>query len=515
LLVAKHKPGLEKPRQYFTVNALMGAPQFGVINNDYHSTYRAIMERVFFVKEGVEYKFPPRPKEKAFAKCKEFFRRVVAKCAKTAPVDEETVVSYYEGRKRLCYERARVSLDLARISKYSEVPAFVKFEKYNYTLKPDPVPRLIQPRDPRFNLLLGKYLKPIEHNIYRAINQVFNTSFKRWSGPRSRTKTVMKGLNPKQRGALLAKKWATFKDPVALSCDVSRFDQHVSRDAIRFEHRFYRALYQRTGNPCPRELSELLTHQLYNVCHAAVPDGYIQYYPIGNRMSGDLNTGLGNVILMCAMLYTYLASLGIHFELADDGDDCVIMIERKDLALVTGSITSWFRDMGFTLVVDDYVDEFEKIKFCQCSPVCVPGGWLMVRSPHDVMSKDATILQDVSDPALFKAYCHDLGACGAACNPGVPILEEYYRVFQRHGDGKGGVMNMARMSNAYFYNLKGMEQQSDPISDEARATFHFAFGIPPDVQIEVENHLRQVVLDDRTTSGAAANVPWGVSPFAL
>jgi hypothetical protein len=61
--------------------------------------------------------------------------------------------------------------------------AFVKAEKINFTAKPDPAPRVIQPRDPRYNVEVGVYLRPLEHSIYRAIAEVYG-------GP-----TVMKGYS--------------------------------------------------------------------------------------------------------------------------------------------------------------------------------------------------------------------------------------------------------------------------------------------------------------------------------
>ena len=100
--------------------------------------------------------------------------------------------------------------------KDSYLNAFVKCEKINRTAKLDPAPRIIQPRKPRFNVCLGRYIKPIEHAIYRAIDKVFGSP------------TVVKGMNATERGLLLARKWARFSDPVAIGIDAKRFDQHVS-----------------------------------------------------------------------------------------------------------------------------------------------------------------------------------------------------------------------------------------------------------------------------------------------
>jgi len=50
---------------------------------------------------------------------------------------------------------------------------FVKAEKLNISAKPDPAPRVIQPRDPRYNVELGRYLRHSEEYLFKAIDKVF------------------------------------------------------------------------------------------------------------------------------------------------------------------------------------------------------------------------------------------------------------------------------------------------------------------------------------------------------
>lgn len=110
----------------------------------------------------------------------------------------------------------------------SDISAFVKAEKINLTEKPDPAPRIIQPRDPRYNVEVGCYLKHTEKIMMKAIDQLFN--------PDSDIQTVFKGLTADQSGRMMRRKWLKFRDPVALGLDASRFDQHVSRQALEWEH---------------------------------------------------------------------------------------------------------------------------------------------------------------------------------------------------------------------------------------------------------------------------------------
>jgi hypothetical protein len=52
-----------------------------------------------------------------------------------------------------------------------------------------------------------------------------------------------------------------------------------------------------------KELAELLKWQLQNKGFARTIDGLIKYSVEGCRMSGDMNTALGNCTIMCALVY--------------------------------------------------------------------------------------------------------------------------------------------------------------------------------------------------------------------
>ena len=75
----------------------------------------------------------------------------------------------YVGRKRGIYERAYTSLMVRAIGvRDAWVNTFVKAEKVNFDKKTDPAPRVIQPRSPRYNLEVGRYLKLYEKELFRG-----------------------------------------------------------------------------------------------------------------------------------------------------------------------------------------------------------------------------------------------------------------------------------------------------------------------------------------------------------
>jgi hypothetical protein len=55
----------------------------------------------------------------------------------------------------------------------ASVATFIKCEKINFHAKADPAPRIIQPRDPRFNAAIGVYIKPLEKLIYKNLGKLY------------------------------------------------------------------------------------------------------------------------------------------------------------------------------------------------------------------------------------------------------------------------------------------------------------------------------------------------------
>lgn len=291
----------------------------------------------------------------------------------------------YTGRKRTIYQNAVDSLiekPLTRKDGY--LSTFLKAEKINFTAKPDPAPRVIQPRLPRYNVIVGCYLKPLEHKIYRALAQMHGST------------VVAKGLTIDQTGRLIASKWGQFHSPVAIGIDASRFDQHVSAQALRWEHSIYNKIFESD------ELAEALKWQINNIGFARCKDGCIKYQKEGSRMSGDMNTALGNCMLMCCLIIAYLDSKNIKYDFINNGDDAVLFLERKHQECL-GDLPAWFERMGFTMVVEAPVYELEQVEFCQMRPIKLGANDVtMVRNYPSSLAKDLTCL----DPSVFKAWMH-------------------------------------------------------------------------------------------------------------
>jgi hypothetical protein len=368
--------------------------------------------------------------------------------------------------KRAVYRASVEDLKVREVSRSDAIwSTFIKAEKMNLSLKPDPVPRMINPRNPRYNVELGRYIKPAEHAIYRAIDHVFGG------------RVVAKGKNAIERASMLREAWDEFDNPVAIGVDASRFDEHVDADALEYEHSIYNAIFN------DGFLARLLTWQVNNKGYANFKDGSIKFQIRGTRGSGDMNTSLGNVILMCAMLYTFLGTIVGHYRVIDDGDDAVVIIEAEHLDLFYSRAKPFFRRLGFKLKYESVAREFELIEFCQTQPVYDGSHWVMCRDPRLVIDKDLCSIRGFRNEKEWRSLCSAVGECGLALAGNLPVFNSFYSMLEM-----GGVVHRRAPTGMDFLARRMPNNKRRPVNDAARVSFFIAFGITPDEQIALEDH---------------------------
>jgi hypothetical protein len=313
-------------------------------------------------------------------------------------------------------------------------------------------------------------VKPVEGVVYKLLDEMCGG------------RTVMKGLNSLQVGQAVAEAWDSFRAPVAVGVDAKRFDQHTRTPALRYEQSIYKMFFAGEDRV---ELSRLLSWQLSSKCRAYLPDAVIKF-TMNIRASGDMNTGLGTCVIACSLVHSYCDSVDLKYRLLNNGDDCVILVERDDLPKLDGFF-DFCKKAGYWMVVEPPVDQLEQISFCQTHPVLTSRGWTMVRDfPHSV-AKDMVSLLPLTTESAWRKWAHDVGNCGMAINSGVPVLWSVYSSLARAGRGTFGSHPWTRNSG-FFRMARGLESSYSPISDEARLSFYRAFGVPPDTQVEIERH---------------------------
>lgn len=438
--------------------------RFGVHNSSVNNLVRGVAERVLYVSVDGGLRPCPKPKANVFDRLSGFRTSLLNSLSPTTVVPRHDYSSLYDGRKKSVYHRAYESLVVRPIRRSDAYcSTFVKAEKINFSAKGDPAPRVIQPRSPRYNLEVGRYLKCFEKELSRG--------FKRLVG----YNVILKGCNADGVAACIHSNWKNYKAPVAVGLDASRFDQHVSVEALQYEHSIYNGVFR------SKELRKLLEWQLKNKGFGRVGKTLVKYDVEGCRMSGDINTGMGNCLIMSSLVLNYFSEVGLDARLSNNGDDCVVICEKSDLYKLDG-IGAYFLEFGFNLKRETPVHSLERIEFCQTQPVLVEDAYRMVRNPWIAMSKDCVSLLGWSTHNEFNTWRDAIGQCGLELTRGVPVWESFYRAIRNEGTRQGGVDRI--YDSGLGYMARGV--RSAVITDESRVSFWRAFGILPDLQMAME-----------------------------
>lgn len=468
-----------KVRRVYRVAGIGSHLDFGVHNNSMANLRRGLMERVFYVEREGELVSPPRPTRGIFKSLNQYKRQIVALMGQQHKMSREQFLGFYTGPKLTLYTGAVASLaERPLMSGDAELKTFVKAEKINFTKKPDPAPRVIQPRAPRFNVELGCYLRHIEHKIYHQIDRLWGHT------------TVMKGLNVMEQGKIISRKCQNYGDFVAIGFDMKRFDQHVSRDALMFEHSIYKSLYSYDPYLC-----ELLSWQLDNRGVGYASDGAIKYKVSGCRMSGDMNTALGNVILTGLMTKLFVDKHKLDAQLVNQGDDCVLVLGREGMDVVLNNITGFFLEFGFQVVCEPPVFEIEHIEFCQMHPVHDGDDYVMVRTPSVSLAKDCTSITPFNTIKTARQWINAVGQCGIALTGGIPVLQAWYTILTRHGLGGSNILTSKDFHPGLRYMASLAKRKRADIKPYARYSYWKAFGLTPDEQIALEQQCDDTKLE--------------------
>lgn len=391
---------------------------------------------------------------------------------RTHELTQAQFVNLYRGKKRSRYEAAVRSLNIMSVRKQDAfVNAFVKSEKNDHGSKISPDPRMIQARSPRFNVELGRYLRPMEHKLYKLKSK-------------SGLPVIGKGLSPDQRAEILVQKWNRFNAPLCIGIDASRFDQHVDVECLKLEHDFY---CRSNADPY---LRTLLNWQLTNTCFTG---SGVKYVVKGKRMSGDMNTAVGNCLLMYAMTRAALKMCGVHkYELFVDGDDTLIIVEQSDRTKLDETMR-YFLEFGHEIKLENESTKLEGLKWCQSKFMYVDGKPKFVRDWKKVLSTLTSGNKYWDDAKVQRDIMHTMGKAVLADFAGVPILDAYGR--KLHSFSNKDFKDWENYDEGFMYDVKQRHGlQLKPKMDvkvvaTTRASFAMAFGLSEDEQIDIEEQI--------------------------
>lgn len=444
-------------------------------NNSRANLLRGLVNRVLTYKGGPVL----QPSPGAWRKLIPLAKKIGMRC-RASPMSPSEFLACYVGRKRTIYQKALASLEHTPLNNRDfVVRAFLKKEK-DKLLSSSSDPRIIQPRHPRFLVSLGRYIRPLEQKCYKEFTKLFQR-FAATPHP-----VCFKGLNYLRRGEALRSKWASFRRPVAICLDASRFDLHVSVEALQHTHHLYYAAFGM--DPL---LMQLLENRLETHGVAICKEGSYRYRKRGGRCSGDNDTSLGNVIIMLSITHHLLEGLSVpHVEVINDGDDQVLIVEREHESTLLEAVEPCFAKFGFRLTVEQPVYELEHIDFCQTRPVQLsPDVVTMVRHPRIAMTKDLTSFIPIERGLMKYHMLSAIGACGMACYNDIPVLGAMYRKLAQVGDSAGGKQDRwwaSTNASPDFQRLSSKAATNVGLTVEARVSFWKAFGILPDYQVALE-----------------------------
>lgn len=413
---------------------------------------------------------------------KQIMRLAAVQLARTLPPTFENDIydlsKRHVGLKAARYATAARQLEMVGPSKSdANIKAFIKPERFDLTSKVNPDPRMIQFRGAKYCVELASYLRPIEEHIYLMDSCSDGV-------PASRN--VAKGLNSVERAELLVHKMSHFTSPVILGLDASRFDKHVSVDHLRAEASVY--LY---SNPHPR-FRELLRMQERNTCFTSLG---VKYVTSGRRMSGDMNTAVGNVLIMLIMLVAIcrIKVKLLKWDTLDDGDDALVIIEEADLARFSAQVEALFLSMGMKIKLDEPVRNVHQVVFCKSQVVEFrPMKFKFVRNYLDVFSKSLCGVRNWPNATFRLRAMHAIGVCELVLNLGVPVLQAFALAVMRNTSGRGidhapdGLRARATREARNIGLTRYDDLKPQPIHDCARASFALAFGVSESEQRELE-----------------------------
>jgi hypothetical protein len=384
---------------------------------------------------------------------------------------EQTARSY-SGAMQRRYLQAWASLEDVPLDVRvdSRLDCFLKAEKVNPLVK-WPKPRTIFPRSPRYNIALASRLKPFEHWLWPVL-----TAGR--LGVPGHGRLCAKGLNLHQRARLIRDKMR--HNPCVVEVDGSAFEAHVGTPSLRLEARVYKSAF-----PRDRTLARLLEAQL--VLKGRMPCG-ARFRRSGGRASGDFNTGMGNSLVMLALVLSVMGDFS-SWDCLVDGDNALLFVSVEDMVRLSGVVgPRALEACGQELTVERPVTCFEEVVFGRSSPVVLPSGPVLVRPWERVLSNMFSSHAWLHEPAFRREFLVGVAQCEAHLSIGVPIISSFVNSFL---DFAGDVK--VREHIAFRdYEFLGVRPGRRPAyvepHPETRASFERAFGMSSDEQERLEDY---------------------------
>lgn len=438
---------------------LFDPPEYGLHEHTVEQERRTLCNRHLFATP------PPALKSKEWAQLRKVLRRLTDEIGHVPRASAVTVVQHRSAMKRQRFGRGMETyLRRGVFHKDSLITEMQKLEFYESTKIEEKEDRGIQYRSPIYNAALARHLHYIEPSVYRHLKNPDGTP------------VVAKGYSPIERGLIIDAMAQRFSDPIFVLADHSRFDAHVNEHLLQEEHAAY--LRMRGYHP---ELKTLLRWQRASKGATA---GGIRYSVRAKRMSGDLNTALGNSMLNWAMLQSFVELHELDASILLDGDDSLMILERQQLP----DLAQHCKAFGMSTEVD-IVDDIRHAEFCQSRLVYTKRGPVMVRNPWKTLDVMTKCPRQVSPPerALAVLAATALGELMQA--PGIPVISVAAASLARYASTTPEFITPDEWARFQVYNTTQIDELVD---DAARLEMELTWGMTVSEQLALEAHYEAI-----------------------
>lgn len=413
------------------------------------------------------------------------------------------------GADRRRYTQVAATLRRESLGKRDfQVEAFVKSQVEAHLATHEVVgkplrPRLVIHRSYREIFELGRYLHPVER-------QVYSTTSEGRFGLAGDTLLHMKGLPLKEvarqivqkthdvaRGSAVGK-WAAFE------LDESSFEAHVNKPQRWVFDRVLRKCF-----PNDRYLRWMLQqHQ-----KAKGRTKWFKFEVAGKLCSGDSETALLANVTVVGKFLRFAKSMGLEgFQLGDNGDNLLVICRYEDLDRIKSHLAKFYLDhYGAEVTSEAETSVLEGIRFCR-SGIMELGReeYRMVRPPRRILAGLYVTLQgECKQKALARIMAKALTEY--VLHKGVPVVQDialqtFHKAWEAFPPGRRGRLpRLLRPSKEDFWKygaefggqtdlLKiaevdwrtGQASHVSPPSRIARVSWGALWGIAPDSQRRIE-----------------------------
>jgi len=252
---------------------------------------------------------------------------------------------------------------------------------------------MIQARHISFNIEYGCFIKPLEIHLSKTSKHSLHFG---------------KG-NYDQIAARIDKLRRKYRYYTELDHD--SFDAHITQQMLSLTHKFYLSCYHH--NPHLRMLSK---RTLVNFCKTRQGDTYTVS---GTRMSGDVDTSLGNSLINYAILKELLFRLGLKGEIVVCGDDSIIFTNQP---VPIEEALAILRTMNMnSKMPKESTLNIHTVDFCKTKFVIRNDGTPTMMFDPDRLYSSFGMTHKLIPPQFYPTYLYEVAYCHGLTHSNTPL----------------------------------------------------------------------------------------------